>query len=371
MKNRVYAGLAVLVSVILLGSFVLAGCAAPKPTPTPTPTTPTPTPTPTPTVIKLKYATSYVPDNHPSVRDDYWFNLVEKKTAGRVKIERYWAGTLGSMGEMLALVNSGASDFVSLSPLVQTKQLPLHAWLNDVLWRNSSEAVAGMNALEFDIPASAAILAEEGTRNGLKVLAWSSGTSHGVMFRPRVTRLADFQGKKIRGGGVRDVGIRQFGGVPVTVVGAEVYDSISKGVIDGSWNPVTLQATYRTWEVASSFIYVGRDGGESPLAINLARWNSLPTDVRQAMLSATKETTEYMGTIDVNINKDFLAACQAKGLTITKFEQLSLEEQQTMDTVLDRALGVDWMSNMEKTGLGSQAKTLYDCYQQVVKQYRK
>ena len=67
-----------------------------------------------PKVIKLKFSTSFFPPEPPCVFANRTLDIVEKKTNGKVKVERFMAGALGGPLEQLGLASSGAADLISL-----------------------------------------------------------------------------------------------------------------------------------------------------------------------------------------------------------------------------------------------------------------
>ena len=54
-------------------------------------------------VIKLKYSSCYMPFEPPNIQANHCLDLVEQKTNGKVKIERFMGGALGGPGEQLGL----------------------------------------------------------------------------------------------------------------------------------------------------------------------------------------------------------------------------------------------------------------------------
>jgi TRAP-type C4-dicarboxylate transport system substrate-binding protein len=322
-------------------------------------------------VIKLKYATGYIAAESPSLIASYWCDLVEKKTQGRVKIERHFGGTVGSIQEMLPLCSSGTVDLVTVIPQFYRERLPLHTWLNDEMWRKADDARIGANALEFEIPETASILEREAVESGIKFIMWNSAGGYGTMFRSRATKLADMAGKKIRSIASMGYVVKEFGGVPVSVNLGETYEGMSRGVIDGVMCVLSAAAALKLHEPSQSYIDSGRDAGSAPLAINLAKWKSLPSFVQEAMLSATKESLRYNKELDDEFVNKFMATMSAKKMTITRFRELPVEEQEKMDATWGRILGVDWLSQMDKKGLGKEANVLYKHYEQLFNKFGK
>jgi hypothetical protein len=79
----------------------------------------------------------------------------------------------------------------------------------------------------------------------------------------------------------------------------------------------------------------------------------------------------YDKEVDLGFRRKGFETMLGKGLPVTRFEELPAEEQKKMDAIWDRIYGVDWLSRMEKRGLGEESKAIYKHYRKLLEQYRK
>ncbi len=103
MKRKIFL---IPLALLLAISLVAIGCAAPAPEPVPGPPGP---PAPAPEVIILIYNGYMAPQALLSIEEDHFMDLVEEKSNGRIKFDRYWGGALSSGPEVLGSVASGSS----------------------------------------------------------------------------------------------------------------------------------------------------------------------------------------------------------------------------------------------------------------------
>lgn len=352
MKRKAYTGFAVFVSIILLSIFVTPGGAAEEP-------------------IRLKWSTFILSSEIPTICQNYWCDLVEKKTAGRVKFDRFVGAVLGGAKEHLNLARTGSVDLATIIPLYHPAEMPLHSFPNMPVWRTGDDACAGVLALGFDIQETAAFFEKEARKVNIKLLMWHSLGDYGIMSRLRARSLADLKGKKIAifGG---DYGARlekELGMVPVTALTTDYYEVISKGVVDGVLSTPAALVALKTYEPAKAFINLGLSATGAPLVINLKTWERLPTDIQKVMMSAARETLEYGKKADAEFIRNGYKLYEEHGLIVTK--KLSAEEQEMLEKKWEGIMEQYWVDNMAKNGLGNEAKTVIKYWKQLKQEYRK
>ena len=92
-----------------------------------------------------------------------------------------------------------------------------------------------------------------------------------------VKSMGDMKGLKIRmGGGPQSDQIRALGANPVLVPMAESYVALDNGVVDGGGFPWEAIMAFRFHEVVRHYTVVPMSVGHLSLAMNKAKWNSLP-----------------------------------------------------------------------------------------------
>lgn len=233
-------------------------------------------------VMKIMHA--YPEVSQHGRNSKYFKELVEKETNGRVKVQLYPNGQLGSIDREVGLVQSGAVEAAyAINGTLETIE-PLEAvYTLPFIWKT-----APGNSEHYIIATKYDSLIENTLREKLKTKGiyrlGSLNTQNGQFIaannRHPVHKPEDMQGLKLRhsGGLLATIQLEKLGASPITMSGGEVPVALSQGVIDGMqsgvlhyhdsrWHTKYLTATY-------SKCY------SLPLIVNLKWWESLPKDLQ-------------------------------------------------------------------------------------------
>jgi TRAP-type C4-dicarboxylate transport system substrate-binding protein len=268
--------------------------------------------------------------------------LVDKYTAGRVRVELYGSGTLHPFDKSYQAVRAGISD---ISPFVlgsiPKAKLPCAAatqvWPMAVDWTRHIELDQKYNEL----------LAPEFAKAGL-VIVYSSNASYDQewFFDRPVPRLHDLNGLLVRTPGqVITETIKGFGGKPVFIAPTEVYASAERGVVNGINMGVATFTSWKLWGVMPYMIHSHMYYNNILYAMNREKFESLSKDDQKALLKAGLETEQHLGPIYTAwIDEQIGNAVMTKGVsvrTISKEErdQAIAKARQAWDSDLGKACG--------------------------------
>jgi TRAP-type C4-dicarboxylate transport system substrate-binding protein len=310
-----------------------------------------------PEVIKLKYSTSFFPPEPPCVFANRTLDLVEKKTNGKVKVERFVAGALGGPLEQLGLASSGAADIISLHIDQYAQQLPLHQITNTELMVSGAQGLASVTAIVHEIPETKALFESEQKKNNVKILHFYVNGPTGITARFPAKSLADVKGKKVNviAAYQRDV-FKELGWIPVNVQIPELYESLSRGVIDAIFMATAANVPLRWHEVGKGHLQlVDNTIVSAPLAFNIGCWNRLPADVQKAFTEAAWETAQWtVEATEMNL-KDTYKAFEDKGAKVVK---ISKEESEAFFKVLFKYSINNWLNISKTAGVEKDAKVI-------------
>jgi TRAP-type C4-dicarboxylate transport system substrate-binding protein len=262
-----------------------------------------------PQVIKLKFSTSFMPPEPPNMQAMRTLDAVERKTNGKVKFERHLAGALGGPKEQLGLVKSGAVDIISLHIDQYPQELPLYQITNTEQLVTNAQGVANVTAITQEIPETAKIFEAEQKKNNIKILYFHANGPTGITPRFVAKSLADLKGKKVNAiTAYQRAVFKELGWIPVNVAIPELYEGLSRGVIDAIFMATAAVLPMKWNEPGKSHLYFGDNTVIStPLAVNLDVWNKLPKDIQQIFMESSKETAQW----SVQANDENLKATYA------------------------------------------------------------
>lgn len=243
-------------------------------------------PTPAQEVIKLTLADQNSPTSWGAVHAlQPWVRKVEEATKGRVKIEVYPSQTLVKGPDIYKAVKSGVVDmgwcfhgyWPDMTPLAEVITLPSLPFTTgekgaEVLWRLYEKFPAIQKEFSDVQP----------------LMLWTSSPYFLLTAKKQVKTLEDIKGLKIRvTGGPPTDQIKALGAVPTLIPMPDNYQALDKGVIDGMGAPWEATHGFRLYEVAKYYTMVPLSAVYFSLSVNKDKWNSLPKDIRDAIMSVS------------------------------------------------------------------------------------
>jgi TRAP-type C4-dicarboxylate transport system substrate-binding protein len=186
---------------------------------------------------------------------------------------------------MLMLTQAGVTDIGFVVPSYQSDRMPLSTVTElPGIFQTSCQGDAALRALTQD----GAILDErEFKPNGVKPLIIFLMPAYQLILsssRP-LGALKDAAGLKIRTpGGAMDLTVMGLGAVPIRMGPAEIYESMSRGTLDGALLAYQSATSYHLTPLLNSGT-LSQDFGTVAVtfSIRLKTWNALPVDVQQTL----------------------------------------------------------------------------------------
>jgi len=219
----------------------------------------------------------FFPATHGQAKaGEAWAREVEKRTQGRVKITVFAAGTLTPADQCYDGVVKGISD-IGMSCFAYTRgRFPMTEVL-DLPIGYPSGRVATLVANDFYR------MFKPKELDDVKVLylhAHGPGLLH---TKKPVTKLEDMKGLKIRSTGLSSKVVSSLGGIPVAMPQGSTYESLQKGVVDGTIGPIEVLKGWKQGEVIKSTTNCSGIGYTTAMFVvmNKKKWNSLPKDIQK------------------------------------------------------------------------------------------
>lgn len=254
--------------------------------------------------ITLKLAT-YDPRTSMTVSGVPIFQkVVEQKSQGRLKIDWLGGPEITSGKKQPAAVKKGVLDlsvawaYVLHVPAYRAAHLSL---LNPLEERKSGfyDFVVG----QFE-------------KQGFRYLGRMTFDSPFVIVTTRkAEKPEDLKGLGFRTSGIYEPIIELAGGVKVKVASTEVYSALQQGLIQVRPAPMPTVVAYRLYEVLK--YWVGPSffpQGNTILAMNLDKFNSLPADLQKVLVNSMEETERQLIPIKRQQFKEAWREAQRNGM---------------------------------------------------------
>jgi TRAP-type C4-dicarboxylate transport system substrate-binding protein len=269
--------------------------------------------------ITLRFST-FFPVSHKNAQiTDQWCKEVEKRTNGKVKVRHYAGATLTPPAQTYDSVVQGVVDVgntvlgytMGKFPLSEVLDYPLGYTSGYQATKLSNAYYAKFKPKEFD---------------DVKVMYFHSQAPGLVHNRTRpISKLEDIKGLKMRTFGSNAEFMKLLGGAPVAMPMGDAYDAISKGVADGLMCPYEALEGWKLGEVVK---YSTQNYGTAYTAVfivamNKAKWDSIPPDQQKIIEKINQEWIEKQGKLWDEIDESGKVFAQKRGIQITT---LSAEE---------------------------------------------
>lgn len=305
-------------------------------------------------VIELKMA-HYLPTINGMHVDfmEPWARELEKRTNGKVKVTIYPAGTqLGNITKLYDEVRSGVVDIAHGLRGIPNGRFLKTSIIELPFMTNSADAAS--RTLWDMYPK---YFADE--YPGVKMLALHAHNGGLVHTGSKEVRtMEDLKGLRIRfpSGPIKAL-LETFGATPQGLPPGKVYESVQKGVIDGSVFPWDPMNSFKLSEVMNHHLDVGGVYTVSFwFAMNERKYNSLPEDVRAAIDSISGDyLISRLGGWWNQWDKLGRDKALAKGDNLIVLSEAEREEwHRAAQPVIDA-----WLTSLEEDGVEN-AREIYD-----------
>lgn len=316
-------------------------------------------------VYKLKFADMNPPGTTCTITGDWWASEVEKRTGGRVKVERFWGGSLVGGYEQLDSVRNGVIDLTwyysgyhpDIAPLPLIAILPC---------MNVGPEKVSIAAVDEWMKTNPHIQAEL-RKNNVKYLFPYNLTHHFLWSKKPVASLDDLKGLRLRTFGPFLALFKDLGCGLVTLPVPEVYDSLERGAVDATTLYISNAVGLRLQEVVKH-VTVSELGDNigSPAVMNLRTWNKLPSDIQEIINKINSEMVDKCAEISGERYKKYMQVVKDAGLTIHRF---SPDEEKKIAEVAKDKVWMPYVKKVDSKGIAG-TETLED-YLRLLDKYSK
>jgi TRAP-type C4-dicarboxylate transport system substrate-binding protein len=277
---------------------------------------------------------------------EYFGNLLDEASGGRIKLQQYPAGQLGK--ESTSIIGSGLAETGIIAPSYEPDKLPLSSVAE--LPGISGSACEGSAKL-WDLVKDGGIVDKaELAPLGLHALYAEAAPQYSLLTTKReVTRLEDMKGLKIRANGAAmDKTARILGAVPVSVTASEFFDALTRGTVDGGfWSLESI----RPWGLQKLVNYAF-DGVKMGTAVtihvmNKKVWEDLDHATKVMITKAAMETQQHFCSwYDAQVLSEAKALSESGDV---KIDRPSPDDSRRWDRVL-ASVAESWATELDSSG---------------------
>jgi len=293
-----------------------------------------------------------------------WTKLMEEKSGGKLRFKIYPAAALAKPQDFFEAVVSGGVDIVMGYSAYTPGRFPVSdvSGLPFLGYTSTSCATKTFMELWKTVPE----VAKEW--QAVKVLWFQTEPPTQIhMSKKAIRTLNDLRGTKVRTPGQVAPYVNSLGSTSIVMASPEVYDALSKGVIDGTLYPFEAIKGWNLQEVTFYHTWLNFSANPFYVVMNLDKWKSLPSDM-QALFE------KYAG----DYGSEFAVRVWEKGNNAS-YEMLKNDPKQEIITLpksdMEKARELmkphydKWIASMNAKGING--KTIFDKTRQYAERFSK
>lgn len=241
-------------------------------------------------------------------------DTVTELTDGAITFKIYYGGTLCGEEEELQYIQNGSVDMAAIAHTDFADDLT-YLQFPYALVTDQDNLLKYYNSILFENPETSKLIEDEAAQQGVKLLGFMYCGQGAFVSRTAATSLHDLEGKKF--GCVIPGAWEDYGVSLVNLVPPDIYDALSRGVIDASCCSFAPCYEMCWYEVADYWMLYGDLSVGNPLTINLDTWNSLSAQEQEAFQQAAKAALDDTVTLNNDIENGYIQDLKDRGCTVT------------------------------------------------------
>ena len=303
---------------------------------------------PAQTTTKIKIADSF-PVGHylPKYITTPMIERLKANPAAKgFEFEYYPAEQMGKAKDFLSLVQSGVIDIAYVAPGFVSDKMPLSV-VSELPLEFSGSCQGTMAYWNLAKPGGL-LDKKEFAPNGVRLLFTTVLPPYQIIARKPFSSLKDIEGMKIRASGsAKELVIKKLKAIPVLMPTPDVYESLSRGTIDGVLFPFNSLAPYEIHKLSKTGT-IGENFGTfvANWVISEKRFQSLPPAVQQDLTAMGEQLTRAAC---AQIEKDEAGDIEKVKAAGVKLTPLSPADHATAAAVM-QDVAKDWADNLDKRG---------------------
>ncbi|HWL24172.1 MAG TPA: DctP family TRAP transporter solute-binding subunit [Ureibacillus sp.] len=270
-----------------------------------------------PLVIKFSHVTAI--DSVKGKAADYFAELVNEKTEGRVKVEVYPSSQLYGDADELDALMSGNVHMIAPSVTKMVKLDPRWQYVDMPFLFQDDEHVQAF----FDSEVAQTLFTSDALASNdiMGKAFWPNGFKNFSSNKNQLVKPEDFAGQKFRAqaGKVLEAQFKALDAGSATIAFGETYAALQQGTVDGTENPHNNFDTMKFYEVQKYYTVSNHGRLDYAIFVNKSFWEAIPEDLRTQVDEALAEATTYAQGLAADENAKSLEKIKSLG-TVEVYE---------------------------------------------------
>jgi tripartite ATP-independent transporter DctP family solute receptor len=271
---------------------------------------------------EFKFATQN-PKGHPLVTGmEKFAELVAAKSGGKMKVNLFPGGVLGSDQANVSALQGGTLDMVVLnSGILASQEKEFGVFDFPFMFATPQEADAVVDG------PFGKMMHKKLEQKGIVGLAfWELGFRDITNSRRPIHKLDDIAGLKLRviPNAINVDWVKALGANPTPLPFPEVYAALDQKAIDGQENPATVIAANKFYEVQKYLVLSHHQYNPQSLIFSKKVWDTLGANEHKILMEAGVEAGKYQRQVSRDAAGTALDTLKKNGMTVTELAPAEL-----------------------------------------------
>lgn len=257
------------------------------------------------------------PASHPSPQSAVKAGAeIKEKTGGRIDVQSFPNGQLGSSRDMVESVASGALTMVTEGAAQLGQFVPQISIIEaPYIWKDAAHVTRALKSPLMD-ELNQVLVAKRGMRMiGVNYY----GVRHLTSGRKPINSVEDMKGFKLR---VPEVDTframaEAWGARPTPLNFSELYLALSQGAVDGQENPLPTIASAKLAEVQKYLVLTAHIITPRLVIVNEAAWQKIPQADRDIVVAAIDKAAAWQDQEILDQEKGLVEGLAKAGMTVS------------------------------------------------------
>jgi len=258
------------------------------------------------------------PASHPSPQSAVRAAAeIKEKTGGRIDVQSFPNGQLGSSRDMVESVASGALTMVTEGAAQLGQFVPQLSIIEaPYIWKDAAHMTRALKSPLIDELNKALV-----EKRGMRMIGVNYyGVRHLTSGKKAINSVEDMKGFKLR---VPEVDTframaEAWGARPTPLNFSELYLALSQGAVDGQENPLPTIASAKLGEVQKYLVLTAHIITPRLVIVNKAAWNKIPQADRDIVVAAIDKAATWQDNEILEQEKGLADTLAKGGMTVIK-----------------------------------------------------
>lgn len=275
-----------------------------------------------------------------------WMDKVKELSDGKVSFKYYPAEQAGKVRNILSLTQTGVLDIGYIGATYVSDKMPLTGVTElPGLFTSSCEVIKAYWPLAKE---GGFFYENEYKPNKVRPLFMLSLPPYklNISRKKEVENLNDLKGMKIRAaGGAQERSLQQLSLVPIKMAPPEIYESMSRGTVDGALLPYISVDSYKLSSLLESTMVDANFGSVAiTYSISDRTWNRLSKETQDLLAKVGDEVTLNACEAFDKAEEETAKELQAEGVKLVEFTD---EDQKLFDEMSGNVAEI-WADRLDK-----------------------